>query len=73
MDRDVAAEIMDIVAAGRELGALDILSFEITGDEERRAFRRTLAQIMALYTDLVVSVARQYPDLDPDKPPAKKT
>jgi hypothetical protein len=68
MDRAVAVEIMDIVAAGRELGALDILSLKIADDEERKAFRRTLAQIMALYTDLVVSVAHQYPDLDPDKP-----
>lgn len=58
---------MDILAAGRELGALDILSLKIADDEERKAFRRILAQIMGLYTDLVVSVAHQYPDLDPDK------
>jgi len=58
---------MDILAAGRELGALDILSLKIADDEERRAFRRVLAQIMGLYTDLIVSVANQYPDLDPDK------
>jgi len=62
---------MDILAAGRELGALDVLSHKIADDEERRAFRRVLAQIMALYTDLIVSVAHQYPDLDPDKPVGK--
>lgn len=62
---------MDIVAAGREPGALDILSLKIADDDERKAFRRTLAQITALYTDLVVSVAHQYPDLSPDKPAGK--
>jgi hypothetical protein len=68
MDRAVAAEIMDILAAGRELGALDTLSLKITDETERRVFRRNLGQIMGLYTDLIVSIARQYPDLDPDKP-----
>jgi hypothetical protein len=48
MDRAVATEIMDILAAGQEL-----------------------AQIMGLYTDLIVSVAHQYPDLDPDSPAAR--
>ena len=71
MDKPVAAEIMDIVAVGHELGALDVLSFKITDEEERKAFRRTLAQIMGLYTDLVVRIAHQHPDLDPDKPAAK--
>jgi hypothetical protein len=71
MDRAVATEIMDILAAGQELGALDTLSLKISDDEERRAFRRTLAQIMGLYTDLIVSVAHQYPDLDPDSPAAR--
>jgi len=70
MDKSVAAEIMDIVATGHELGVLDVLSFRITDEEERKAFRRTLAQIMGLYTDLVVRIAHQYPDLDPDKPAA---
>ena len=27
-----------------------------------------LAQIIGLYTDLIVTIAHQYPDLDPDKP-----
>ena len=68
MDRAVAAEIMEILAAGRELGALDTLSLRITDETERRVFRRNLGHIMGLYTDLIVSIARQYPDLDPDKP-----
>ena len=67
MDRAVAEKAMAILAEGREIGALDVLSHEITGEDERRDFRRTLAGIMCLYTELIVSIAYQYPDLDPDK------
>ncbi len=67
IERAVAEKVMAILAEGREIGALDELSHEITGEDERRAFRRTLAGIMGLYTDLIVSIAYQYPDLDPDK------
>jgi len=67
MERAVAEKVMAILAEGREINALDALSHEITGEDERRAFRRTLAGIMGLYTDLIVSIAYQYPDLDPDK------
>jgi hypothetical protein len=59
---------MDILASGSELNALDALSFKIVDDAERHAFRRVLAQIIGLYTDLIVSIAHQHPDLDPDKP-----
>lgn len=68
MDRQLAAEIMNILASGRELNALEALALRIEDDTERRVFRRVLAQIMGLYTDLIVSIAHQYPDLDPDKP-----
>lgn len=68
MERAVAEKVMAILADGRELNALDALSHEISGEDERRAFRRTLAQVMGLYTDLIVSIAYQYPDLDPDRP-----
>jgi hypothetical protein len=68
MERAVAEKVMAILADGRELNALDALSHEISGEDERRAFRRALAQVMGLYTDLIVSIAHQYPDLDPDRP-----
>jgi len=67
MERAVAEKVMAILAEGREISALDVLSHEITSEDERRAFRRTLAGIMGLYTDLIMSIAYQYPDLDPDK------
>jgi hypothetical protein len=68
MERAVAEKVMAILADGRELNVLDALSHEISGEDERRTFRRTLAQVMGLYTDLIVSIAYQYPDLDPDRP-----
>ena len=68
MERAVAEKVMAILADGRELNALDALSHEISGEDERRAFRRRLAQVMGVYTDLIVSIAHQYPDLDPDRP-----
>jgi hypothetical protein len=56
-----------ILAAEKDVGALSSLSEKITDDQERRAFRKQLAEVMVLYADMIVSIARQYPDLDPDK------
>ena len=39
-------------------------------DEERKAVRRKIAQIMGLYVDILVAVFHQYPDLDTDPPPS---
>ena len=68
MEKATAEKIMAVLLDGTQIGALDILSFEITNEAESHAFRRQLAGIMAIYTDLVVSIAHQYPELDPDKP-----
>jgi hypothetical protein len=38
MERPVAAKIVDILAAGRELGTLDAPSLKITDEQERRTF-----------------------------------
>ena len=46
MERAVAEKVMAILADGRELNALDALSHEISGEDERRAFRHRLAQVM---------------------------
>jgi hypothetical protein len=68
MDKALASQILDrILAAERELGALSDLSEEISDDQERRALRRHLAEAMNRYTDILMSIVRQYPDLDPDK------
>jgi hypothetical protein len=79
MGRAIAVKVISLLVGTRDLGDLDNLSREIVDEEERRAFRRKLAQIIGLYMDLLVSVVRQYPDLDPhpdpgdldSKPPSK--
>ena len=68
MDKPLAAQIVDrILAAERELGALSDLSEKIGDEHERRPLRRHLAEAMSRYTDILMSIVRQYPDLDPDK------
>ncbi len=68
MDKALAAQIVErILAAEREFGALNVLSERISDEQERRALRRHLAEAMNRYTDILMSIVRQYPDLDPDK------
>ena len=47
---------------------LDALSDKIADDQERRDFRRHLADIIVVYTDMLIAVIHQYPELDPDIP-----
>jgi hypothetical protein len=69
MEKAVASQVVDaILAVERELGVLSTLSNKIAGDEEKTTFRKSLAQIIVLYTDMLMSVVNQYPDLDPDPP-----
>jgi len=74
MERAVATKVVDILVECRDLGALDALSLKIADEDERRAFRRRLGEIMGLYADMLVSVLREYPDLDPDPvhPPTRE-
>ena len=73
MDKSLASQIVDhILAAERELGALSDLSEKISDEQERRAMRRHLAEAMNRYTDILMSIVRQYPDLDPDKDAAQE-
>lgn len=68
MEKALALQIMDAIqAAETHVNILESLSVEITDDDERKAFRRHLAEIMIGYIDIQMSIARQYPDLDPDR------
>jgi hypothetical protein len=66
MERAIAVKVVEILSESRDLGALDALSLEIVDEDERRAFRRKLGEIMGRYADLLVSIVHEYPDLDPD-------
>jgi hypothetical protein len=69
LEKAVASQVVDaILLIERQLTVLDVLSDNIADDNERREFRRGLASIISAYTDVLVSVVRQHPDLDPDKP-----
>ena len=47
------------------LDRLAALTEQIVDEDERRDFRRRLAQIMGdIYPDLLTPIIRQYPDLD---------
>jgi len=44
------------------------LSLEIPDPEEQKAVRRVIGETIGrLYTDLMIPIIRQYPDLDPEK------
>ena len=69
MDRDTAERIVKAIEdLTPGLNTLDVLSEQITDEEERREFRRKLGNIMILTGfDLLMPIVKQFPDLDPDK------
>ena len=68
MEKALALQIMDAIqAAETQVNILESQSVKITDDDERKAFRRHLAEVMIGYIDIQMSIARQYPDLDPDR------
>jgi hypothetical protein len=71
MEKAVASEVVNaILSLEGQMSVLDVLSDKIEDDDERREFRRGLVAIISAYTDVLMSVVRQHPDLDPDKPAA---
>ena len=71
VEKGIAARIVtSILAAEREVGALDTLSQSIPDEQERLAFRRKLGGVMTLYIEMLMSIVQQHPELDPDKPSA---
>ena len=68
MEKTLALQVMDAIrAAETHVNTLESLSIKITDDQERKAFRRHLAEVMIGYIDIQMSIVRQYPDLDPDR------
>jgi hypothetical protein len=71
VEKTLALQIMEAIqAAETQVNILESLSVKITDDDERKVFRRHLGEVMLEYIDIQVSIARQYPDLDPDRKPA---
>jgi hypothetical protein len=68
MNRALAVDILAAIqAAEAHLNVLSALSERMENSDERRKFRRALADIMIGYIDLMADIIRQYPDLDPDR------
>jgi hypothetical protein len=68
MNRALAVDVLAAIqAAETHLDALSALSERMENNDERRKFRRGLADIMIGYIDLMTDIVRQYPDLDPDR------
>jgi hypothetical protein len=71
MEKTLALQIMEAIqAAETQVNILEALSVKITDDDERKAFRKHLGEVMIGYIDIQMSIVRLYPDLDPDRKPA---
>jgi hypothetical protein len=69
MERQIAEELMVALNdLSFELAKISEITQKIKDNEDRVRFRLGLANIIGdLYTELMIPVLRQYPDLDPDK------
>lgn len=74
MDRKIAEQLVDVtLSLDGPLNQATALSFEIADPEEQKAVRRVIGETTGrLYTDLLIPIIRQYPDLDPEKRSARK-
>jgi hypothetical protein len=71
MEKALALQVMDTIrAAETHVTTLETLSVEIADEQERKEFRRHLAEVMLGYIDIERLIVRQYPDLEPGGEPA---
>ncbi len=68
MQKTIAIALMDsLIALGRPLNDVVLKIGEIDDDEQKRAFRHAIAAIMGdVYTELMIPILREYPELDLD-------
>lgn len=69
MKRDTAIVLMNaLLKLGPSFDELTNITYQIEDETERKFIRRQIASVMqALSYEIVMHIARQYPDLDPDK------
>lgn len=75
MERKIAEQLIELALALDEpLNQATALSLQIEDLEEQKAVRRVIGETTGrLYTDLIVPIIRQYPDLDPEKRSSPKS
>jgi len=69
MEKNLAAQLMaDFLALAGPLNSATVLTSQITDKNEQVTFRAGIGQIMGIvYTELMMPIIQQYPDLDPDR------
>jgi len=69
MERKIAEDLMAaLITLGAECTKVSEITQKIQDNDERIKFRRGLGGIIGdVYTELMIPIIRQYPDLDPDK------
>lgn len=73
MDRSLAKQLIDLaLALDAPLNTATELTDQIPDTEERKAVRRAIAEITGTaYSELILPIVRQYPDLDPERSEAQ--
>lgn len=69
MDKQLAEQLMEKLHSldGPINDACELVE-QIADKDEMRRYRKGLGELMGhIYTDLMMPILRQYPDLDPDK------
>ena len=69
MQRNLAEKLInESMRIGDHLNTISEVVSQIDDMEERRKFARPLGELMGLiYTELMLPIIKDYPDLDPDK------
>ncbi len=69
MDRAIGERLMErLLALTAPLNDAVALIEQIGDERQRLELRRGIGEVMGrVYTDLMVPIIREYPDLDPDK------
>jgi len=69
MEKVVAARMMEAaLSMGDDIGKLDSIISQLDGGREKDELIQVLGSIMSVLTrDFVFRIARQYPELDPDR------
>jgi hypothetical protein len=69
MERKIAERLMRIIIGlDKPLNEVAALVEQIDNEQEKRQLRRGLGEIMGRgFTDLILPIIQEYPDLDPDK------
>ena len=69
MERKIAERLMnEMLALGRHLDQAGELTKQMVDAEERVAFRKGIGEVVgSVYTEVMIPLIRQYPDLDPDR------